>query len=350
VAEDEVSRARALASTLILNIPQDDRAAILEAATGLRELRPLAHVPKVQEEALIAWGCFLEWMSQRIQRGHPPEQIPEVVDEILALLEGGEPTKEAVETLCQSLGAAGFLLLVAGGDHARVVALTRSLRRAAAAHPDDPELQFAVARVMVNASILVPKEWPSRGECLEAIAHTMETLLGNAPDSRHLRDAQGRFERETGRKLRVPDGAVPVPDAPVPPGGRTPVPDGWVDEARGWPDGLRASRFGFPTPMDAVDALEEAYDDLVVGGRDLDRYLQALSALYILDTEMGLRQATYGRLARVVGRHLVERPALARAGMIGIKLRHLAEDLGDSGNPALEREGRALDDMLRAAG
>lgn len=342
--------ARTLANLLIMSIPQGDTDTLREAARRLRELRPLATIAKVQEEALMAWGCYLEWVSQRVQQGQPPEQVGETVDEILALLCYTEPTKAAVESLAQSLGAAGFLLLVAGGDHQRIQALSKALRPLSAAHAQDPEVQFTIARVMVNACIMVPDSWPTRDACLQAMAGTMEELLSRAPDSPDLRDAQGRFERQTGRKLQAPGSGPPVPDAPVPPGGRTPVPSGWVDEVEGWPDPLRAARHGFATPSAAVDALEEAYWNLHRGGHDLDAYLQPLMALYILDTEMGRRQATYGRLARVLGRHLTERPDLARAGMIGTKLRHLVEDLGDSENSALEREARALGDVLRAAG
>lgn len=127
--------------------------------------------------------------------------------------------------------------------------------------------------------------------------------------------------------------------------GRTPVPAGWVDEAPGWPDMLPAVQYGFATPMAAVDALEDAFDS-----GDMHASMRALMALYILDTEMGLRAATYGRMARAVGKHVAQRPGLLQAGMIGAKLRYLAEDLGDSGNSAREKEARAFQGVLEAAG
>lgn len=360
--------ARALANMAILSMTRGDGVAVEEAVGHLRELLPFAGDAVVQEEALITWGCFLEWLANLLQSGRGgsriPAQVRAAVDQILSLLEARTPTTKAIDSVCSSLGAAGLVHLVSLADHERILAVSAALRGLSAAYRDDDAVQFTIAKLMVNGAIMVGDSWPGRDQgggffgalkslvgkgertprddCLDDFAATMEELLRHAPDSPEVRDAQGRFQRQVRRKLKAPAGGPPVPDTPQVPG-RTPVPDGWTDAAPGWPAG-GMPRAGYASPMAAVDALEDAYS-----AGNMDAYLSALMALYILDTEMGYRQATYGRLARAVGRQLAERPALTRAGMIGTKLRHLVEDLGDSGNPVLEREARALEDVLQAA-
>lgn len=358
--------ARCLASWAILSMPPDDVGNVEEALADLRDLRPFAANPQVQEESLIAWGCFLEWNLERTSRGAAPSggkgraQVEAAFDQVLDLLDARKPTKEAVKVLCSSLGNAGIVQLVTAADQARLEAIAAALAKVSGAHADDDAVQFEIAKVMVNAAILVVDTWPSteggglfaslkslvgagertaKDECLDTFAATMEAVLHRAPHSPEVRDAQGRFQRHTGRRLKAPRRGPPVPRTPQVPG-RTPVPEGWTDQAAGWPQGRTRSRY--PNPAAAVDDLEDAF-----AAQDWRRYGEALRALYILDTEMGLRQATFGRMARAVGKHLAAQPNLIHAGPIGQSLRHFVEDLGDSRNTALEREARALQDMLR---
>ncbi len=380
------ARAGILADMVILGLHQGRSKLIESGLDGFRALAGSSDDPEVRCEQAQALCCLIEAVATEAGEGR---QIPGIdlshvrrcFDDLGRLVAARSPDADVVKAV-SAMAPFGLQSLVAMDEPDKLVWFLGLLRRISTAGASDETVQVGLARAMVNTAILV-KDRPRAGTPApsgflaglkamvvgaerpvdpveEAVFTTMKHVVGQCPSSPDVGEAAERFARVTGKVVLHGAAAGSGAGRTGASGGsgRTPVPSGWKDQDPGWPVESGVAALSFPTPMAAVDALEDAGGKLLAAaGRGdpgamtqaSEAYFHALRALYILDTEMGRRKATYGRLARAVMAHLARVPSLASAGMLGMHLDHLAEDLGDSGDSDLADEGRRLGRALEEA-
>lgn len=366
-----------LADRVILGLHHGREDAVLAGLRHLGSLDSLMRDVDARREHVQAAAALVEVVATSAERGAPPpvrdlEVLRRAHETLRSLAARPGSDRATLESLASVAGFA-MLNLLALGDDADTLAFVRTMQEISSHAPGDVEIQFSLAKAVVNSAIIVRDRAPPPADpgllgkvagifgagpakpetpILDALEETLGLLVERAPGAAPILDACERFARVTGRRVAH----APAPESPAR-ADRHGIPAGWKDEAPGWPDGV-SQRFGFPRPEDAVDAVEDgfgAFEDALARGDEaragaaLQQIGNALQALYILDTEMGLRQRSYGRLARILAGQLEAAPALLGSGMLSMRLHHLAEDLGDSGNPALEEEGRALGRAIEEA-
>jgi hypothetical protein len=192
--EAQGHHAEALASWGILAMKHGQRDEVLKATAAMEALAPHALVPEVVRARATLHSCALEWWCGHVKEPDPASAAFEVLHQLVN--EHGDD--RAVANSFAVCSEFALMLVLILRDYERVALHLERARMVSGAHPGDEEIQFALARAMVNTAIHVNalrEDAPTRARLMGDVERTLAMLAASCPGSEKIEDAKGRLER-----------------------------------------------------------------------------------------------------------------------------------------------------------
>lgn len=195
VAQAAGHHAEALCTWGILGMKAGEAREVESATTALGQLAVAAQHPEVVRARATLLGCAVEWWTSEAKQ---PEPARKALDSLYSVVRV-HGADHGVATSFALASEFALMLLLILKDLKAVSSHLDRIKEVSAAHAGDEELQFALARSLVNSMVqvkgLTGVRTEARLELTNQLTGTLAALEAACPGSVKLADARSRLEK-----------------------------------------------------------------------------------------------------------------------------------------------------------